>query len=1254
MVRDWAVPVVAEARGFGIGTGGSDVLPDSRVGWGRALGAATVASLPARDGAAVVRDVGWAQARLESTGQHVEQSWVVPVRPATPALDVRVDVEGGVFLGSGDDGLVFRTSDENYLLYGHAVWLDADGRRTRVPARPVDGGIALLVPQALLDRSTYPATLDPILGTAHTLLSNQLTSTRDDQVNPAIADGGGDRLIVWNDDRFDAPGVYGTFRDNFGPIAETQGFLIGRGRVSGTAVRPEVAFGGGHFLVVWASSDGVYATRVDAASGVLDEPAIVVATGGSPSRVKVASQGSDFVLTWQDEGVRPGLRSARLDATGSIATAASYVWEQDAQFHGTSLRAAPGGGYWLVYSDNADGDDNLRLLRLDATGAATDASPQNLVTTFADQSYPDLAFNASGAAMVVYADSSTSAIHGLMVNEAAGGTLTLGAATRISPGGLESGPRVVYDGSHFRVGWISAAPGDPTPQVARITAPTLATPLSFRPAPGSGLKFALGTMVDAVWVAQASTSHGLDIFRSSSTISSTSFSPGVTVSASMVDQNQPRIASNGTRSLVAWVRPTVGGARVYAARVNALGEFLDATPIAVSGEELGARVRGVYSNGTDFRVLWDKGVIGRTGRLFYSPRFTAVDEAGIVSSTGACASEPADITTRGATYIMTYASAYSIDYVSHYTVNDATLSASDCTERIRYTTLDSTILSPLDLATTGTATYLVTDSWRLHRLPPPVRPAISYRATQVAGAPSNMTQVDVLPATDGEVIAYATRLPNAKVGALFVNRDGDVIWQRELATGIARTPHVQLTRANGHYFVLWTGLDGAIFGQRLSVTGATVDPSPVLIAGANDFQVLGDAVTDAEGRCVVVYSAADADTGYAYRVHTVSVDFRYNTGAATGAPCTTGFDCESDFCVDGVCCETACGYSSAGDCQACSVAAGAATDGVCGVVPSGTECRPAAGECDFAEVCDGTSSECPGDIVQPADTACGDAGSGPCDLPDRCDGVSGVCQVSGVAAAGTPCRESEGDCDVADVCDGLGINCPDAIAMEGDVCRPIAGRCDVVEVCDGVAKECPPDLFARGHVCRRSRGVCDVVDVCDGTSPTCPPDELVAAGVECRASEGGCDPAEVCTGHSTTCPADELSVAGTVCRPAAGACDIDETCDGVGVACPADRLRGREALCRPAADACDQPEYCRGTAECPRDSLASDGTRCGSVDACGGYPACVEGSCTEAPECRPPPEGCGCAVPGRRTPGPTSVFGALAGLLWYWRRRRAR
>lgn len=83
--------------------------------------------------------------------------------------------------------------------------------------------------------------------------------------------------------------------------------------------------------------------------------------------------------------------------------------------------------------------------------------------------------------------------------------------------------------------------------------------------------------------------------------------------------------------------------------------------------------------------------------------------------------------------------------------------------------------------------------------------------------------------------------------------------------------------------------------------------------------------------------------------------------ALPGDPCATGSDCGSGACVGGICCDRAC----AGGCETCE-------SGTCAIREAGAECRAAVEMCDVAEVCDGSSAECPA----PATTSC-DAG-----LPD--------------------------------------------------------------------------------------------------------------------------------------------------------------------------------------------------------------------------------------------------------------------------------
>jgi FG-GAP repeat len=86
---------------------------------------------------------------------------------------------------------------------------------------------------------------------------------------------------------------------------------------------------------------------------------------------------------------------------------------------------------------------------------------------------------------------------------------------------------------------------------------------------------------------------------------------------------------------------------------------------------------------------------------------------------------------------------------------------------------------------------------------------------------------------------------------------------------------------------------------------------------------------------------------------------------AQGTTCTKSVQCANGFyCADGVCCDVACGDSTA-DCMACSRNAGAMTDGVCGPAVAGTVCRESVSICDAKEICPGNMGECPFDNPVP-------------------------------------------------------------------------------------------------------------------------------------------------------------------------------------------------------------------------------------------------------------------------------------------------
>lgn len=308
----------------------------------------------------------------------------------------------------------------------------------------------------------------------------------------------------------------------------------------------------------------------------------------------------------------------------------------------------------------------------------------------------------------------------------------------------------------------------------------------------------------------------------------------------------------------------------------------------------------------------------------------------------------------------------------------------------------------------------------------------------------------------------------------------------------------------------------------------------------------------------------------------------FRASLADGMPCggSGGHECESLSCVDGVCCDSLCGVGDVTDCLACSVAAGALIDGVCGPVSGAAaiECRASQGLCDPAEVCDGTATECPGDVRSVAGTTCHPSGGG-CDPAEVCDGVSATCPSDVLAASSEVCRSAiPGGCDIAEYCTGTSVVCPiDAVGGSGITCRTSTGMCDVAETCTGAMAECPADVSG----CCGLAADCDDGDPC--TTDTCVDGVCGATRiVECCTNASQCEDGDLCTIAACVDNACEST-------PIVGCCISSTQCDDGDEctldACTANACRhDRDPTCTPDAGTQDA-----GADAAVRDAAAADG-----------------------------------------------------------------
>jgi hypothetical protein len=328
-----------------------------------------------------------------------------------------------------------------------------------------------------------------------------------------------------------------------------------------------------------------------------------------------------------------------------------------------------------------------------------------------------------------------------------------------------------------------------------------------------------------------------------------------------------------------------------------------------------------------------------------------------------------------------------------------------------------------------------------------------------------------------------------------------------------------------------------------------------------------------------------------------------------GNPCQNAGDCPLGFCVDGVCCDSACD----GACQACSGAAkGQGLDGVCDFVSSGldphSDCaqQPASscgndGQCNGSGACRAWS----------AGTVCASAScsSGTQYAQDTCNG-SGTCVDGGSASCGLyQCAGSAcgGSC-------GSSADCVSSAYCAGNVCTPKKSN---GQACGG-AVECTSGACADGFCCSGAcGGLCMACSAAltGGTNGQCQPiasgadpqNECSDQGAASCGTTGSCNGAFGCATYPN----------GTSCAPpscAGGVQNNGGSCSG-GSCQPAGTL-----ACAPyACGATTCKSSCAVNADCSPGNVCLPGGVCGppqgNGDSCSTTGQCQSGFCVDGVCC---------------------------------------
>lgn len=386
-------------------------------------------------------------------------------------------------------------------------------------------------------------------------------------------------------------------------------------------------------------------------------------------------------------------------------------------------------------------------------------------------------------------------------------------------------------------------------------------------------------------------------------------------------------------------------------------------------------------------------------------------------------------------------------------------------------------------------------------------------------------------------------------------------------------------------------VNGDCVGNQCTGAGGTCVPN-CLDGVKNNAETDKDCGGGTCGGCAVgeLCEGADANcVGTAYCDVTVCAAKKM-----PGVVCAGANQCTSNFCVDGVCCNNACGAT----CSACDLPG---TVGTCTFVPAGddpdTECMGNGG----ADVCDGAS-------------ACAEVNGSPCAASSECasntcvDGVccatscEGTCEACSNAKSGGPdgtctfvpnTMDPDAECPASLQCNGSGA-CQTKLA-QGSTCT-VSGECQSNNCVDNVC--C-------GSACGGACQACSTAKKGSGPNGTC------------GAIGTGLDPDNECAG-ATTCNGGGacLLANGATCG-GAGECQsnfcVDTVCCDaacLGADCVSCNLMGSVGTCSPVPAGADPGNDCNGSDPAPE---------CNGAGACGlgaiGAPCanpagCASGVCT--------------------------------------------
>ncbi len=285
-------------------------------------------------------------------------------------------------------------------------------RVIRASARSIWAAARLFLVVAVLSQG---AAFGQAIATDSEFVINSYTTGTQSAPDLAV-DANGDFVVVWQSSGQDGPIGFGVF----GRTGDSGELQINSHTTQNQSTAHVASEDNGDFVVTWTSflqdgsSNGIFAQRFDSAGAALGAEFLVNTTTNSNqnnSRVAMDADG-DFVVVWQSafqDGSSGGVFGQRFDSSGAAAGGEFQVNTFTTGQQGTpDVAMDAGGNFVVVWASPQDGSNGGLIGQLfDSGGVPVGGELEVNTTTTGDQGQPAVAIDKAGDFVVVWTDSQT-------------------------------------------------------------------------------------------------------------------------------------------------------------------------------------------------------------------------------------------------------------------------------------------------------------------------------------------------------------------------------------------------------------------------------------------------------------------------------------------------------------------------------------------------------------------------------------------------------------------------------------------------------------------------------------------------------------------------------------------------------------------------------------------------------------------------------------------------------------------------------